>query len=479
METTNLPELITGLTSDSRAVRPGYVFAALPGARVDGRQFIPEALDRGAVTIIAPPGTDWPLAERPYGKLEVGNPRKALAELAAAFHAAQPERIVAVTGTNGKSSVARFVEQIWAHLGLDGASLGTLGLSPDHAQPMVMPASSLTTPDPVELHRLLAHLCERGFDRLAMEASSHGLDQYRLDGVRLKAAAFTNLSQDHLDYHGEMEAYFAAKARLFTELLPAGAAAIINNDDPYGRRLVELADARGLSTIGYGEAGPDLKLVRARPVFEGLELEIEVFGENHRLDLPLLGRFQAMNALAALGLVLAVEEAEIGRAVDALRHLRGVPGRLELVGAHAGGARVYVDYAHTPEALAAMLVDLRAHVAGRLTVVFGAGGNRDAAKRPLMGQAATAGADRVIVTDDNPRHEDPASIRAAIMAACPQAEEIGEREAAIRAGLEGLGNGDALVVAGKGHELGQIVGDETLPFNDAEIIRALLAETAA
>jgi UDP-N-acetylmuramoyl-L-alanyl-D-glutamate--2,6-diaminopimelate ligase len=393
--------------------------------------------------------------------------------MAARLYKRQPREIAAVTGTNGKTSVAVFVRQIWERLGRKAASLGTLGLMPPRAD---APAA-LTTPDPVELHRCLDALAGDGVEALAMEASSHGLDQYRLDGVRLSAAAFTNLSRDHLDYHDGMEGYLAAKARLFGALLPAGGTAVLNADVPEFVALESLCRERGQVILTYGYAGRDLRLLALHPEPAGLTLELEILGTRHTVGLTLAGAFQAHNLLAAVGLVLA-GGADAEAVIATLPHLEGVPGRVEPVGATPAGGQVYVDYAHTPDALATVLQAMRPHVRGRLWVVFGAGGDRDPGKRPLMGEAAARHADAVVVTDDNPRSEDPAAIRAQIMPACPDATEVGERRAAIDFALARLEAGDVLVIAGKGHESGQIVGDTVLPFDDREVARAAIARLA-
>ena len=481
---------VTGLTADSRRVVPGDLFAALPGRRADGRAYIAEAIEKGAVAVLAPTGTrlgdmarpaDRPVTRpvtrpitRPVILVEDDEPRRRLSLMAARFHAAQPDCIAAVTGTNGKTSVADFTRQIWERLGRRAASLGTLGLIPAHPS---APAS-LTTPDPIELHRCLAALAGDGVRCLAMEASSHGLDQYRLDGVRIAAAAFTNLSRDHLDYHGEMGAYLAAKRRLFSELVAPGGAAVLNADDETYADLRKAGAARGLKIVSYGRAGRQLRLREARPGPGGLDLSFDLHGRPRRIALPLAGAFQAHNALAALGLALATG-AEAEAAVAALGRLAGVPGRMERVAGPPSGAEVYVDYAHTPDALATVLRALRPHTRSRLWVVFGCGGDRDRGKRPQMGAIAGALADRAIVTDDNPRGEDPAAIRKEILAAVSGALEIGDRGAAIAAALAELGEGDLLVVAGKGHEPGQIVGDKVLPFDDREAVRRAAADLAA
>jgi len=464
---------ITGLTADSRQVRPGFLFAALPGSRTDGNRFAADAAAKGAVAVLT---ADAALVAAPGVRVIADpNPRRRLALMAARFYAPQPATLVAVTGTNGKTSVTVFARQIWEQLGLSAASFGTIGI---HGAGIENPGS-LTTPDPVTLHRELNALQRAGIDHVALEASSHGLDQYRLDGLALAAAAFTNLSRDHLDYHGDMAAYFAAKARLFTELLPSGGTAVLNADAPESARLVALCRQRGQRIITFGmAANADLRLVAARPQGSGQVISLAALGQSRDIELPLLGGFQASNALAALGLAVATG-ANLAAALDALGGLAGVPGRLQLVGTHPLGAPVIVDYAHTPDALETVLRALRPFCRGRLIVIFGCGGDRDPGKRPQMGAIATSLADAVIVTDDNPRSEDPASIRRAILAACPDATEIGDRAAAIRAGLSRLQGGDLLLLAGKGHERGQIVGDKIYPFDDAEVARAALAELDA
>ena len=466
---------IAGLTADSRAVRPGFLFAALPGSRNDGRAFIADAVAKGASVILAPPGTP---CEAPGIRLiEDPAPRRAFALMAAAFYGRQPETVVAVTGTNGKTSTVQFVRQIWARTGKRGACLGTLGLSAPDGVEWTGPA--MTTPDPVALHAGLAALAEAGVEHLAMEASSHGLDQFRLDGVRLKAAGFTNLTRDHLDYHGDMTSYLAAKGALFGRVLADGGIAVLNADAPEFPELALLCQIRGIRVLGYGYAGREIKVRSVTPLGHGQRLGLEFLGRPLEIELPLIGRFQAWNALCALGLVLAADPTgEVGPAVEALESLEGVPGRLQLVAHHAAGAPVIVDYAHTPDALESVLTALRPHADKRLVVVFGCGGDRDRGKRPVMGEIAARLADRVIVTDDNPRSEVPEAIRAEILAASPDAVEIGDRRLAIRTAVRGLEAGDLLVIAGKGHEQGQIVGTETRPFDDATEARAALAEVS-
>jgi len=464
---------VAGVTADSRHVAPGWLFAALPGARADGRKFIGEAVARGAAAVLAPEGTGWPEGVPPRPLLHDPEPRRRLAQIAAALAGAQPRIVVAVTGTNGKTSTVEFLRQIWTLAGRPAASLGTLGLiAPSFS---AGPPPGLTTPDPIALAEKLAALARAGVQHAALEASSHGLDQFRLDGVRFSAAAFTNLTRDHLDYHGTEQAYRQAKLRLFAELLPAGAPAIVQADiDPATLdALRDIAGRKKLALRSVGERGDAVRLLRVVPRPDGQVLEIEAAAARRTVALPLPGRFQADNALLAAALAQALGEAQ---AFDLLWRLTGVRGRMELAARLPNGAAAYVDYAHTPDALERLLTALRPHTEGRLHVVFGAGGDRDRGKRPLMGAAAARLADRAIVTDDNPRSEDPAAIRAAVRAACPDALEIGDRAAAIAAGLDGLAPGDLLVVAGKGHEQGQTIGDTTIPFDDVAVIRRLLGK---
>jgi len=399
------------------------------------------------------------------------NPRRRFSLLAARFFAGQPETVAAVTGTNGKTSVVSFLRQIWTRLGRQAASLGTLGVV---APGRVVPGS-LTTPDPVALHRRLRELARGGVTCLAMEASSHGLDQYRLDGVRVRAAGFTGLSRDHLDYHRSMDGYLAAKLRLFSEVMEPGGVAVVNADAGGADAVRAAAEQRGHRIVTYGAGGDDVRLEGVRPEGQGQRLDLALARRRRSLRLPLVGAFQAENALGALALALATG-ADADDAASALEALEGVPGRVQKVGLAPCGAPVFVDYAHTADALANVLRALRAHAPGRLHVVFGCGGDRDAGKRPQMGRVAAALADVVIVTDDNPRTEDPAAIRRRILAACPGAREIGDRAEAIGEAVSALAPGDLLVVAGKGHETGQIVGDEILPFDDARVIRAAIEE---
>jgi UDP-N-acetylmuramoyl-L-alanyl-D-glutamate--2,6-diaminopimelate ligase len=458
---------IAGITADSRQIKSGYLFAALPGTKSDGRAFIKDALTRGAAAILAPADTPGP---GPF--VRDANPRRRLALMAARFHAKQPAIVVAVTGTSGKTSTASYCQQIWTRIGHKSASLGTLGIR----GPGVDRYGSLTTPDPVALHADLAALAKAGITHLAMEASSHGLDQYRLDGVRLSAGGFTNLARDHLDYHPTIEAYRAAKWRLFGELLPKRGTAVVNADSEEFPALRDLCAQRGLALLPYGRAteAAGLQLLAVEPQPGRLALSFRYRAVAYRADVALAGRFQAWNVLCALGLVLATG-APPGEAAAALGALQGAPGRMELAARHPNGAPIYVDYAHKPDALEAVLKDVRPQVRGKLAVLFGCGGDRDRGKRPIMGDIAVKHADRVYVTDDNPRSEVPAAIRKEILAAAPGAVEIGDRAEAIATAIGALAPGDALVIAGKGHEQGQIVGDKVLPFDDIAVARQAAA----
>ena len=462
------PVPITGLTADSRLVAPGYLFAALPGTQSDGRRFIAAAVQKGAAAILAPNGTEWPAGVPPRPLILHAEPRRALALMAAAHAGPQPAHIIAVTGTNGKTSTVDFIRQLFAQAGMKAASLGTLGLiAPGHAG-----GGGLTTPDPVALAEMLAQLAREGVRHAALEASSHGLDQFRLDGVRLQAAGFSNLTRDLLDYHGGISAYRAAKLRLFAQLLPTGGIAAVNADMD-SETLAELrniAARRKLDLRLVGAAGRFMRLHATTPLPHGQLIDVEAGGTRRQIEVKLPGRFQADNVLLAAALADATGLPYVWERVP---HLVGVRGRMELAATLPNGAAAYVDYAHTPDALERLLQALRPHTTGRLVCVFGAGGDRDTGKRPLMGAVVARLADHAIITDDNPRGENPATIRAAIRAACPDAMEIGDRAAAIAAGLAELGPGDVLVVAGKGHEQGQTVGNQVLPFDDASTIRIL------
>lgn len=461
---------IAGLTADSRQVRPGYLFAALPGTAMDGARFVPDAIASGAAAILCdatsvlPDNIAVPVIRDP-------EPRRRLALMAARLHPQQPGTNVAVTGTNGKTSVAAFTRQIWSRLGLAAASMGTVGIVTP-AGPRPLP---YTTPEPVLLHQCLSEIASQGVTHLALEASSHGLAQARLDGVRLKAGAFTNITRDHLDYHSDFEEYFEQKLRLFKELLPERSGVVVDADSPGAERVLRIADHYRLTPFSIGRNGEDLRLDAVER--EGLAqvLSVSHRGTAYRVRMPLVGDFQSSNALVAAGLAI-VTGSPADAVLAALETLEGAKGRIELAGQTSGGAAIFIDYAHTPDALAKVLDALRPYASGALSVVFGCGGDRDRGKRPHMGAVAASKADRIYVTDDNPRGEEPARIRAEILAAAPGAREIGERALAIRTAIGELGPGDVLVVAGKGHETGQIVGDEVLPFSDHDAVAAALTD---
>ncbi|MEP9371818.1 UDP-N-acetylmuramoyl-L-alanyl-D-glutamate--2,6-diaminopimelate ligase [Mesorhizobium sp. KR1-2] len=463
---------IGGVSSDSRRIVPGDLFVAVHGTKTDGAAYAADAAQRGAAAIIA--AKDAAVGSPSVPVIEVDDPRRALALIAAQLGGRQPETMVAVTGTSGKTSVAAFTRQIWEQAGLQSASIGTTGV----VAPGRNEYGSLTTPDPVELHHLLAELADAGVTHAAMEASSHGLDQRRLDGVRLAAAAFTNLGRDHMDYHPTVEDYHRAKLRLFDTLLPKGAPAVIFADDPWSKPTIDAARAAGLNVLTVGYHGDFLRLKRVEHERFRQRAEIEADGVIYEIDLPLAGDFQIFNALVAAGLAISTGT-PTAKALAALEKLKGAPGRLELVGTTAEGAPIYVDYAHKPDALENVLASVRPFTTGRVVVVFGCGGDRDRGKRPIMGEIATRLADVAIVTDDNPRSEVAEEIRAAVMAAAPGAIEIGDRRQAIREAIAMLHAGDTLIVAGKGHEEGQTVGTVTLPFSDHEEVRRALKEHSA
>ncbi|MQT13786.1 UDP-N-acetylmuramoyl-L-alanyl-D-glutamate--2,6-diaminopimelate ligase [Segnochrobactrum spirostomi] len=460
---------IDGLTADSRKAGPGVLFAGLPGVKVDGAAFAAAAVKAGSPAVLVGADAVVP-ADLGVPVLRDADPRRRLALMAARLHAPQPEVAVAVTGTAGKTSVAAFTRQIFEAAGRTAASVGTLGIVTAAGTRY----GSLTTPDPITLHADLAALARDGVTHVAMEASSHGIEQRRLDGVVFRAAAFTNLGRDHMDYHATPADYLAAKLRLFETLLPDGGAAVIDPDAPAAWRVAEVVRRRGLRLFTVGADGKDLRLVSVTPDGTAQRLVIEASDGRHEVRLPLLGDFQVTNALIAAGLAIVAGVAPAA-AIAALAGLEGAPGRLDLVGRTAEGAPVFVDYAHKPDALEAVLTTLRPVVSGRLVVVVGAGGDRDRGKRPLMGAIAVRCADVAIITDDNPRSEEPATIRAEILAAAPGAIEIGDRAEAIRHAVAMLGPNDALVVAGKGHETGQIVGSTVLPFSDHEEVAKALA----
>lgn len=460
---------ISGISSDSRKVLPGMLFAALAGAKADGAGFLADACGRGAVAAVAGQAAD---AGIPV--LAVSSPRRFLALAAARLYGTQPQTMVAVTGTAGKTSVASFTRQIWAHSGQAAAQIGTTGV----VSPTRNEYGSLTTPDPVALHALLAELAAEGVTHAAMEASSHGLDQSRLDGVRLAAGGFTNLGRDHMDYHPTMESYMAAKMRLFDTLLPKDAPAVIFADDEWSPQAIRAAQAAGLNVLTVGRKGDYLTLKRVEHFRHKQMAEIHVGDDIYEVDIPLAGDFQVANALVAAGLAMSTGT-PAATAMAALEKLQGAAGRLELVGQARNGALAYVDYAHKPDALENVLSSVRPFTTGRVVVVFGCGGDRDKGKRPIMGEIATRLADLVIVTDDNPRSEIPAVIRSEIMATATGALEIGDRAKAIRHAVSLLSSGDTLIVAGKGHEEGQTTGDTVLPFSDHLELRKALEEAGS
>ncbi|OBQ74666.1 UDP-N-acetylmuramoyl-L-alanyl-D-glutamate--2,6-diaminopimelate ligase [Mesorhizobium erdmanii] len=463
---------VAGISSDSRQVKPGVVFFALAGTKADGAAYAADAARRGALAIVTGKGSAVGGLQVPV--LAVDDPRLALALSAARYFGKQPRTMVAVTGTSGKTSVAAFTRQIWEQVGYAAASIGTTGV----VAPGRNEYGSLTTPDPVALHQLLSELADAGVTHASMEASSHGLDQRRLDGVKLAAGGFTNLGRDHMDYHPTVEDYHRAKLRLFDTLLPKGAPAVIFADDPWSAPTIQAAKAARLKVLTVGRHGDFLTLKRVEHERHRQRAEVEAEGVLYEIDLPLAGDFQISNALVSAGLAISTGTS-VAKALMALEKLKGAPGRLDLVGTTAGGAPVYVDYAHKPDALENVLASVRPFTTGRVMVVFGCGGDRDRGKRPIMGEIATRLADVVIVTDDNPRSEAPETIRAAIMAAAPRAIEIGDRRKAIHEAVGMLHAGDTLIVAGKGHEEGQTIGAETLHFSDHEEVRAALRERAA
>ena len=464
---------ITGLSEDSRKIKPGFLFIATPGVKQDGMAFIDAAVKNGAVAVLVPQTTHLPSSNTTL--ITAPDIRKATADLAATFYPRQPETIAAVTGTSGKTSTAQFMREIWQNLGHKSASIGTLGLVTVEGTSY----GSLTTPDAITMHHLLDDCVQKNITHTAIEASSHGIELHRLDQIKLKAGGFTNLSRDHLDYHQTMEAYLAAKLRLFSDLLPVGSAAILNKDIPEFSTLKDASTKRGLKIISYGKNGDDLRLLRSEPHQAGQILHLEIFGKKAEILLPIIGDFQAWNALCAAGLVIG-SGSDATKTIAALAKVTGVPGRMQFIGTSQKGGAVFVDYAHKPDALENVLRAMRPHVTAqnaKLGVIFGCGGNRDKGKRPIMGAIAQKQADWVIVTDDNPRNEEPTTIRAEILAGCADksnVSEIGDRAKAIAEGIEKLNTHDVLIIAGKGHEPGQIVGDIVLPFDDSEEARRAL-----
>lgn len=474
IDRSDLPAVeITGISCDSRKIRKGNLFAALPGNKASGADFIADAIRQGASAILAPTGT----VRAESGDvvwIEEDHPRVALSRMAARFYHVQPRQIAAVTGTNGKTSTVNFAQQIWSRLGLNAASLGTLGIR----SKTFTESGAMTTPDPVTLHARLADLARAGVTHLAMEASSHGLDQHRLDSVNIRAAGFTNLTRDHLDYHKTMDEYRAAKLRLFADLLREDGVAVVNADTPEASQIALLCGSRKIRCWTYGNKGQEFRIIEREPTAQGQRLRLEFMNRKVAFNLPLVGAFQVMNVLCAAGLAVALEEKYIDDIIDTLPGLQGIPGRLQLVPGHPKGAAVYVDYAHTPDALENILTALRPHTEGRLVCLFGCGGDRDAGKRPVMAQIAARLADTLIVTDDNPRSEDPTAIRKAVMAGAQDAIEVSGRREAIRKAVAMLEADDILVIAGKGHEQGQIFADRIDPFDDVNEAHSAMQEAS-
>lgn len=458
---------ISGITADSRQVKSGFLFVALPGLKFNGADFISDAIAAGAVAILCVPSAKidneniiWILDDCPG---------QVFPNIVARFFKKQPDKIAAVTGTNGKTSVAFFTQQIWKHLGIKAASIGTLGIQADGYSKY----TGLTTPDPVVIHKALSELCDLGVDHVVFEASSHGLDQRRLDGVNISAAAFTNLTHDHLDYHETEEEYYNAKTRLFSEVLKPKQTAVLNIDSPLVSDVQKICQSRGHKIITVGRHDGDIRLLNQRTSSSGQDITVSYNSKIYDISLPLVGGFQALNALMAVGLVIGCS-GDADKAFKALSYLRPVRGRMEQAGRHFKGARIYVDYAHTPDALETVLSALKPHVKGKLAVVFGCGGDRDKAKRKVMGAIAHKLADRVYITDDNPRSENPAKIREEIMKACPKGINSGDRAKAIHDAVSDLEQDDILLVAGKGHEQGQTIGNKVIDFDDVSVVRSAL-----
>ncbi len=458
----------TGISADTRTIKNGDLFVALNGSQQNGAVYIQEAIAKGAIGILVDEHSDIKIPEGMFLVYD-RHPHQALAEIAAAFYAPMPRVVTAVTGTNGKTSTAFFTMQLWQAMGYESATLGTVGVVTAKG----IEEGRLTTPDPITLAQELNRLKQNNIDHIALEASSHGLDQYRLDGLNLAAGGFTYLGRDHLDYHSSIENYFHAKTQLFSRVLQPGAAAVINADCPEYDHLKSIALARQLNLLSFGKNGHALSLKQCVPAIDGLVLTLDVLGRAYEAKVSLTGSFQSTNILCALGLVLGAG-ASPDKAVAALGALSGAPGRMECVGQTPRGGMVYTDYAHTPDALETVLNALRKHTGARLHVVFGCGGNRDRGKRPIMGSIASALADVVYVTDDNPRFENAAEIRKEILAACPKAIEIADRRKAIERAIETLDKGDILVLVGKGHERGQLIGHEMHSFHDGEIAQNVI-----
>ncbi|WP_321397728.1 UDP-N-acetylmuramoyl-L-alanyl-D-glutamate--2,6-diaminopimelate ligase [Emcibacter sp.] len=459
---------VSGITADSRKVEPGFVFVALPGLTFNGADFIEDAIGKGAVAILCVPSART--ANDSVIWITHEGPGRVFPHMVAAYFRRQPEHLAAVTGTNGKTSVASFTKQIWEHMGLKAASVGTLGV----IAPGYNDYTGMTTPDPVTLHKAMSDLCDLGIDHVVFEASSHGLAQHRMDGLNISAAAFTNLTRDHYDYHGSEENYFYAKSRLFGEVMKPGSTAVLNADCPIVREVADICWARGHHVITVGRLDGDIRLLHQTSNPTGQEITVSHGANIYDIKLSLVGSFQAFNALMAVGLVIGCG-GDPDQAFKSLSYLRPVEGRMEQAGRHPSGARIYVDYAHTPDALETALEALKPHVRGKLAVVFGCGGDRDTGKRELMGRVACEKADRVYVTDDNPRSEEPSAIRTEILKGCPLAAEIGNRAEAIRQAVDELEAGDLLLVAGKGHERGQEIAGQIHEFDDVSEVRSAIA----
>lgn len=466
---------ITGLTLDSRKVEKGYLFAAVPGEKTDGAKFIGEAVKKGAAAVLT--GGDEDLSVKGAIHITDPNPRRAFAKFCSRFFDRQPNTIAAVTGTNGKTSTAHFVRQLWSFMGVKAGSIGTLGVVSEGLNYSL----GLTTPEPVDLHRALKKMAENRVTHAVIETSSHGLSQFRIDGVKIKVAGFTNLTQDHMDYHADAENYFAAKRRLFDEILSDEGTAVINTDNPYGQRIKASLEDRGVKTLTVGRQKADIHLKQTNPLKGGQELAFSFKGKDYQTKFPVIGAFQGDNVMLAGGMVIA-SGFEAEKVFSKLYYLAGVPGRMEKVADTPYGGEVYIDYAHTPDGLTNALTSIRSHTFGKLHLVFGCGGNRDTGKRPKMGAIAESLADFVYVADDNPRHENPAEIRQQILEGCPTGQEFIDRGDAIRFGVRALKEDDVLIITGKGNETGQIVGDKVLPFSDKAVVRetvsAMMKEVA-
>ncbi len=466
-----------GVTPDSRQVQDGFIFVAIPGEKLDGRDYIDAAVKAGARAVIVPKGSDLSIVPEGIAMVEAENVRLMLSQLAAAFYMGQPEFLAGVTGTNGKTSCVYFLQQLWEMQGIKAAGMGTLGLRSKALR--LDGGESMTTPDPVSFHETLASLAKQGITHTALEVSSHGLDQYRTDGAVFKAAGFTNLTRDHLDYHGTMEAYFEAKARLFSEVLAPDGVAVLNADVPEYEALAAICEARKIKIMTYGYKSEDIRIISISRGPTGQNVHASIMGVAYSFPISLVGTFQVMNIMCALGMAAALNTDSLQACIGLLEGLEAVPGRLETITEPGDEYGVYVDYAHTSDALENALDALRPHVKGRLICVFGCGGDRDKGKRPMMGQVAAERADVVIVTDDNPRSEDPAQIRQEVLAAVPNGLDIGDRREAIFKAVAEAASGDVVLIAGKGHESGQTYKDKTMPFDDRDVAREALAQKKA